>query len=310
MIFCGESILPGECKRIPIPVPDAQPLDCTCVCGAKPGRTLVVTAGVHGCEYVGVQAVRTLARTLDPSMLSGNVILVPLANPYGFYAGAKRVVPQDGVNLNGAFPGNRNGSLGQRLAFALEDALYPAADFLADLHSGDCNESLRPLVFFPTAGAQWVNDAALAATKVLTVPYRVRSTAKNGLYSWAVQQGIPALLIERGGQGLWSAQEVEQCQADVLALMLHLDILPGGKPNEAQQEIVQADYVQANADGLWYPMATVDQAVCEGTVLGRLESLNGDVLQEVRAQFDGLVLYHTTALGVHAGEALIAYGHT
>ena len=310
MIFCGETILPGEQKRVQLPVPDAKPLECVCLCGKNPGRTLVVTAGVHGCEYVGVQALRTLAQELDPSAMTGNAILLPLANPYGFYAGAKRVVPEDGVNLNGAFPGDRKGSLGRRLAFALEDALYPTADFLADLHSGDCNESLHPLVFFPTAGEKTVNAAALEAAKVLSVDYRVRSTARNGLYSWAVQRGVPALLIERGGQGRWSQPEVDACTADVLALMGHLGILPGGGENRKQREIVEANYVEADADGLWYSLAAANQVVRAGDILGRLESLMGELIQEVRAEFDGIVLYHTTALGVYAREALIAYGHT
>ena len=309
MIFCGETILPGNRKWVQLPVPGAQPLECVCLCGVKPGQTLAVTAGVHGCEYVGVQALRTLARELVPDDMTGNVILLPLANPYGFYAGAKRVIPEDGVNLNGAFPGDRNGSLGQRLAFALEDSLYATVDFLADLHSGDCNESLHPLVFFPTAGEKDVNAAALEAAKVLSVDYRVRSTARNGLYSWAVQRGVPALLIERGGQGRWSQPEVDACTADVLALMGHLGILPGGGENREQQEIVEADYVESDADGFWYPLVAENQVVCMGEVLGRLESLTGELLQEVRAKFDGVVLYHTVALGVHMGEALIAYGH-
>ena len=270
----------------------------------------MVTAGVHGCEYVGVQALRILAQELIPDAMTGNVILLPLANPYGFYAGAKRVIPEDGVNLNGAFPGDRNGSLGRRLAFALEDALYSSADFLADLHSGDCNESLHPLVFFPTAGEKDVNAAALEAAKALSVDYRVRSTARNGLYSWAVQRGVPALLIERGGQGRWSQPEVDACKADVYALMGHLGILSGGEKNRVQQEIVEANYVESDADGFWYPLVAKNQDVCMGEVLGRLESLTGELLQEVRAKFDGVVLYHTVALGVHMGEALIAYGHT
>ena len=70
--------------------------------------------------------------------------------------------------------------------------------------------------------------------KVLTVPYRVRSTAKNGLYSWAVQRDIPALLIERGGQGLWSEQEVDACCEDVRSLLRHLEIMPGGNPPRDQ----------------------------------------------------------------------------
>lgn len=310
MIFCGETILPGQRKQVPLPVPDAKPLECICLCGKNQGQTLVVTAGVHGCEYVGVQTLRILAQELDPATMTGNVILLPLTNPYGFYAGAKRVIPEDGVNLNGAFPGEKNGSLGQRMAFALEDTLYSAADFLADLHSGDCNESLHPLVFFPTTGETNVNAVALEAAKVLSVDYRVRSTARNGLYSWAVQRGVPALLIERGGQGRWSQPEVDACTADVLALMGHLGILPGGEENREQQEIVETDYVESDADGFWYPLVAKNQVVCMGEVLGRLESLTGKLIQEVRAKFDGVVLYHTIALGVHEGEALIAYGHT
>lgn len=106
MIFCGIELMPGQKERVPLPVPGAQSLDTVCLCGTALGKTLVVTAGVHGCEYVGVQALRRLAAELDPAELSGNVIFLPLANPTGFYAGAKRVVPEDGVNLNRAFPGD------------------------------------------------------------------------------------------------------------------------------------------------------------------------------------------------------------
>ena len=97
---------------------------------------------------------------------------------------------------------------------------------------------------------------------------------------------------------------------DVLALMGHLGILPGGEENREQQEIVETDYVESDADGFWYPLVAKNQVVCMGEVLGRLESLTGKLIQEVRAKFDGVVLYHTIALGVHEGEALIAYGHT
>ena len=309
MIFCGITLLPGERKNVPLPVPDAPSLNALCLCGAAPGKTLVVTAGVHGCEYVGIQALRRLAADLDPARLSGNVILLPLANPSAFYAGAKQVVPEDGVNLNRAFPGNSAGPLSARLAFALEAALYPEADLLADLHSGDCSETLHPLVFFPAAGKKMVNQVSLDAAKVLTVPYRVRSTAQNGLYSWAVQKNIPALLIERGGLGLWSETEVNACCEDVSALLRHLDILPGGNPFRDQVEIAEARYVESAADGLWHPAAGLNDSVKAGALLGRLEDLSGRCIQEVRAEFDGVVLYYTAGLGVAAGDPLIAYGH-
>ena len=309
MIFCGVELMPGQKRRVPLSVLGAQPLDTVCLCGTAPGKTLVVTAGVHGCEYVGVQALRRLAAELNPAELSGNVIFLPLANPTGFYAGAKRVVPEDGGNLNRAFPGDPAGALSARLAHALEAALYPVADFLADLHSGDGNEALYPLVFFPTAGTETVNQADLAAARALTVPYRVRSTAKNGLYSWAVQNNLPAVLIERGGMGIWSGPEVDACCEDVRSLLRHMEILPGVNPTREQEEIVEARYVEALSNGLWLPMVGLNERIRRGALLGRLEDLASQCIQEVRAEFDGIVLYHTVGLGVEAGDPLIAYGH-
>ena len=47
-----------------------------------------------------------------------------------------------------------------------------------------------------------VRDQARGGAASLSPPYRVRSSAQNGFYSWAAQCGIPALLLlERGGQG-------------------------------------------------------------------------------------------------------------
>ncbi len=58
--------------------------------------------------------------------------------------------------------------------------------------------------------------------------------------------------------------------------MGHLGILPGGGENREQQEIVEANYVESDADGFWYPLVANNQVVCMGEVLGRLESLTGE----------------------------------
>lgn len=308
MIVCGTEVMPGERKELSLPVPDAAPLETICICGAVPGKTLVLTAGVHGCEYVGIQALRRLSKELNPKDLSGNVIILPLANPSGFYAGAKQVVPEDGINLNRAFPGDASGSLSARIAFSIEKELYPLADFLVDLHSGEINERLQPLVFFPVAGQEEVNNISLDVAKTLTVPYRVRSTAQNGLYSWAVQKGIPALLIERGCQGLWSQEEVEACCEDIYSIMRHLEILPGETSLQDQIEITQAVYAEAEFKGFWYPKVSLDQPVKKGELLGHLESLDGSCLQKLYAEFDGIVLYYAIGLGLPKGELLVAYG--
>ena len=312
MHLYGHEIKRGERKTVILPVSNDISLEVICCCGERPGKTLVLTSGVHGCEYVGVETLKRLSNTLEPKKLTGNVVLLPIANPSGFFEAAKRVVPEDKINLNRAFPGKKKGSLSSRIAWVIEHALYPAADFLADLHSGDGDEALRPLVFFPVAGEEKVNQQSLSAAKVLTVPYRVRSSAKNGLYSWAVQQGIPAVLIERGGMGLWSEAEVRDCEADVYALMRFLNILEDRndipQENEKQQEVTAVVYQEAQHTGFWYPEIHPDDRIAKGQLLGRMENSSGKILQEVRTEFDGIVLYHSIALGIQRGEFLVAYG--
>ena len=62
MTLCGFEIAPGEKRQVKLPVPGGAPLEAWLLCGAHPGKTLVVTAGVHGCEYVGILALQKISR--------------------------------------------------------------------------------------------------------------------------------------------------------------------------------------------------------------------------------------------------------
>ena len=117
MTLCGFEIAPGEKRQVKLPVPGGEPLEAWLLCGTHPGKTLVVTAGVHGCEYVGILALQKLVETLDCATLYGQVILLPLVNPKGFFAGVKQLNPADGRNLNREFPGKADGTETQRMAW-------------------------------------------------------------------------------------------------------------------------------------------------------------------------------------------------
>ena len=301
----------GVKQTLPLPVTSPYPVEMTVICGSRPGKTLVVTAGVHGCEYVGIETLNRLKRELEPAALSGRVILLPLVNPEGFYQGSKQTIPADGKNLNRMFPGKPDGTFSSQLARVLEETLYPEADFLMDLHGGDVNEALTPLVFFPASVPESLSAAASAAAESLSVPYRVASTSQNGLYSWAAQCGIPALLVERGERGLWSEKEVAACRENVYELMRHLGILnaASGSPCLQQAEIRRAVYEEAPADGFWYPaVSAAGQKLKQGALLGTLKDSYGNEIARYTAPFEGVVLYYTLSLGVRSGDPLIAYG--
>lgn len=356
MKLCGYEMKKGQTKIVSLPVMKHTVLRAICICGSerKDAPTLVVTAGVHGCEYVGIEAAFRLAEHLSQRNLRGNVIILPIVNQSGFVGGYKRIVPEDGVNLNRAFPSNVsiNTGLSAHIAKAIERYIYPEADFLLDLHCGDWNESLIPFVFYPAAGEDEVNERSKRAARSLTVPYCVRSFSKNGLYSYAVQKGIPALLLERGCAGRWSEQEAEETVGDVLRLLTFLCIYENegactktkksmqyteetqnkeekerqvkqGEQKEVNMEHIQIDietaqYEESDADGFWYPRVSAGEAITQGQLLGIFVpmenrwNLEGPEAKRCKifAQFTGVVLYLTEALGVCEGEALIAYGKT
>ena len=66
----------GEKQTLLLPVTSPILIEMTVICGSRPGKNLVVTAGVHGCEYVGIETLNRLKRELEPAACL-RVILLP-----------------------------------------------------------------------------------------------------------------------------------------------------------------------------------------------------------------------------------------
>ena len=137
-----------------------------------------------------------------------------------------------------------------------------------------------------------------------------RKTAKQYMDAMMIYHlgNLAALLLERGGNGRWTPEEVDADCEDVLRLMSHLKIIKEDFNAIHQTEIAKAVYEEAPADGYWFPEVCAGQEVLKDALLGRWKSSDGTQSCEVRARFAGRVLYETTALGVRRNDPLIAYG--
>ena len=322
----GEEVKPGEVRRMALRVPmgglanrgevmpgtgtgDGYELPAILINGAKPGPTLLVTAGIHSGEFNGTPAVIRAAREIDPAMLSGRLILLPVVNTSGFWTHHPRTLPEDGFNLNGQYPGDPEGTVGARLADFFVREIFPHADFILDLHGGSRGERMTPLVFFPTHAK--VREAALSAAMALNIGFLVESQATLGEYSYAAASlGIPGLLIERGDGYFTSPEWVEADRRDLYLLMDHLGMVaaPAGFRDETLPRRVfrEAVYLEADRDGLWLPAVDRDMPVKRGDLLGTMEDIFGEKLFELRAPCDGHVLYVYTGLAAPKGEFLAA----
>src|SRR5579862_1447185 len=52
--------------------------------GSKPGPVLSLISGTHGAEYGSIVALPKLAQHIDPTALSGSVVILPLVNVASF----------------------------------------------------------------------------------------------------------------------------------------------------------------------------------------------------------------------------------
>ncbi|EHQ89620.1 putative deacylase [Desulfosporosinus youngiae DSM 17734] len=309
--LCGHRIPPNEKKQIVIHpnIPDYE-IPATVICGGGEGMTLLVTAGIHSGEYPGVAAAIRLARELDPAGINGRLVLVHSVNTSGFWAKSPGRVPEDGANLNANYPGNPQGGAGDRIADYFVRQVFPQVDFIVDLHSGGGMEPLTPCLFFPAAAGEEVRRISLAAARATDIPYLIASTAKTGEYSYAAQQGIAGLLLERGSCGLCKEEWIEAYCRDLRLLLAHFKMLALKKPEPICSKKVYGEtiYLSAEDRGLWYPQVEENRMIKKGDLLGYMEDFYGKRLREYRAEDDGTVFYYSGGLAVLQGDPLVAYG--
>jgi len=284
--------------------------------GAKPGPLLALIAGTHGSEYTSIVALQRVRARLDPVRLAGSVILVHMANPTTFY-GRRIYFGPDGKNLNRVYPGQADGTLSQRIAYAITTQVIAPATHVVDMHCGDGNESLRPYSYWQVTGDPAIDAAgkrlALAFGLDHIVIDRERPADPNRtLYTsnTAVRRGKPAITVESGGMGLTDEPSVHAQEAGALSVMADLGMLEAPSVRVEKPLFVdRSQVVTSPATGVWHPVVEKMQSVATGTLLGRLTDPFGNLLHELRAPFAGEVLYVVATPPVSEGEPLAFVGH-
>jgi uncharacterized protein len=277
-------------------------LPFTVLQGAQKGPTLLVTAGIHGAEYASIEAAVRVART-DPKDVSGTLVVLPITNLPAFRARSIYTNPIDGQNLNRQFPGDADGTFSQQLAAWLtENAITQSSAFI-DLHGGDMIEALTPFTIFTDGDA---NARRLA--EAFGIPLLVSSAPGGTSIAAGFKRGVPSILAEAGGNGLWPERDVQWLEHGVKRAMQHLGMLKGAPEPMPTRLLTQFAWLRAEQDGLWYPSLGAGETVRAGQDLGRIADPFGVTLQEIAAPQDGVTLFAVTSLAINHGDPLYGIG--
>jgi predicted deacylase len=279
--------------------------------GSAPGPVLAITAGIHGGEYVPMVAVRQFVRDLDPAVMRGTIVACLQSSPVAFQQRSAFVNPLDGKNLNRSFPGDPHGGPTARLAAWLWENLLAGADYYVDCHCGDLPEALEPFAGASPGPDGVLDERARAMADCFEVPRLIVDRLEGSTIRAAALAGIPAVLIEVGGEGRWSPEEADVQRTGLRRAAALVGILPAdeGRPAEPGARphlplFEDAADVLSERSGLWYPEVRPGVSVAEGTRLGHLEDPLGDVVQEILAPTAGVLIYGLSSLAAAEGSLL------
>jgi predicted deacylase len=302
--------------EVPAGIDAGTEIPITTIHGARPGPTLALIAGNHGYEYPPILALQQLRSQIDPAQLAGAVIMVHVANMPSFLGRTVYFSPVDGKNLNRVYPGRTDGTVSERIAYAITTEVIEKSDYVLDLHCGDGNESLRPYVYQTVTGNKAIDDAMARLVLAFGIDHivvdRNRPTdPARSLYcsTTAITRGIPAATIESGFLGNTDPESVRRIVMGVYGVLDELNMRDGGPAPLAQAVYLDpAEVIASPETGILYPHVERDQTIKAGAVFAHITDFFGKQIAEVKSPLDGVVLYIVATPPITKGQPVGCVG--
>ena len=274
--------------------------------GAEHGKRIYIQAASDGDELNGVGVVREVFSRLDPDALSGEVIIVGIANPHGFHAEVHRN-PIDDLKINRTYPGDADGSSSERLAAATFE-IAKNADLILDLHQGSTSRMINECRV--RCGPQHrMYDACLELAKVFGTGTVLDRKGPDGqLARVAPDEGIPTIDPELGGAVGWDQDSIEIGVNGVFNVLRYYDILEGDVTLEIQNRARRFEQYATPRGGLVRFRQSLGDRVAPGDPLFEITSVFGEPKTTVEAGESGIFWRTRRRPHVATGEYVCTLG--
>ncbi len=305
-MIAGETIAPGTVRDVAFPITTMatgtnSSLAVKVLHGARPGPAVFVSAAIHGDEIIGTAVIQRLARMLRPEALAGTVLLVPVANIFGFITHS-RYLP-DRRDLNRSFPGSAGGSLAGQLAHIFTNEVVRRCSLGIDIHSAAIHRYNLPQIRI-AAGNRRLVELAMAFGAPVIIESPLRDGSLRGLAS---KHGVDMLLMEAGEALRFDRLSIETGVEGVCRVLAHLGMIESddglttvGIPARANRTV----WVRSPRGGVAQLVRESGAPVRKGELLGCVAGLFGEDEEAMVSPVDGIVIGHATLPVVHQGDAL------
>lgn len=252
--------------------------------GKEQGPVIWVHGCIHGEEYGGAASIIRLYQDLDVDKLKGTFIGVPVVNLPSF-KDRSRISPLDGVNLNRAFPGDRDGTYSQQLANYILTMIGTHADYVIDLHSGGIGAEVPFYMIVKDDGTD-TYEKSLWLAKRMGADVIWRSAGEmvvdGTITGQLVAKGIPTVTVECGGGNVTEEHE-KLFKNSILDAMKAIKMIDGNAPIQSKYTMISgAEFFFTGKGGLFVPACNVGDFLNKGDLVGTVINLYGETIEELR----------------------------
>ncbi len=267
--------------------------------GAEDGPGIFVAAAIHGDEICGVEIIREVLGTIDPSEMRGHLLAVPIVNVHGFVAG-DRYLP-DRRDLNRSFPGSPRGSLASRLAALFMAEVVTRCDVGIDLHTGSNARSNSPQI-----RADLSDGPTSALADLFAPPVILNAPLRRGSLRDAVARTGRRVVVYEAGEALrFNDEAIAEGVGGVLRVMKGLDMIDQApEPGRPTRVATASTWVRAPMSGLLTSPTPLGADVAKREIIATVVNAIGTDRRVVRSPVDGIIIGRTEVAVVHRADAL------
>jgi len=303
--LCGTNIHPGEVANLALPLPEqysCAPLymPIKVIHGKKSGPCVVVFSLLKGEELNGLEIANRVIDQIHPEKISGTIIAIPVMNVYGLMH-YPRTLPT-GKPFAGCFPGDEEGSYGERVAHLFTQEILTKADYCIELQTGGVNHNILPQVY-----CNFDNKEAKELAKVFNSPVVTNVTLEgNCLRQTTEELHIPLLVYQAGEALRFDENAIELGVKGINNVLRYLNVIDV-EPIELVKPIFsrEEEWILANKGGILHTSVVLGQTIEASEKMGVISDPFGSDSEEVvRSPQKGILVGMNTSPLVHEGLPL------
>jgi len=257
---------------------------------------------------------------VNPKKMKGTLLIVPIANVPAYLTRNRGFTLEERgpINLGGSFPGKKNGSLTDRVAYTIFQEFVLRSKYVIDLHAGLTGANIYPFGYIVPADDRYGTlESREGMIKASGIPYVFRiSRERAGTFFFRPgpgdydrtfggqcdQKGIARIMLEMGEGGKVTDPFVPVGVKAIINVLKYLKMISGNIEPVVEKQTVFTDYTQvlANRGGVLWVQATLGARVKKGDLLAKVYGPL-EIVEEVVSPKDGILLRLMTNAIVYPG---------